>query len=98
MTRGKPVAFISTFPGTFGSVCGPTLAWDWLVLDISYVLVLVGGGIVLRTRNVSLITWMFFGLLSVAVGGLLFSATYLMGQGQAAIEGATATASMLSQC
>lgn len=79
-------------------MCGPTLAWDWLVLDISYVLVLVGGGIVLRTRGSSLMTWLLFGLLSVAVGGFLFSATYLYTQGQAAIDGATATAAMLSQC
>ena len=79
-------------------MCGPTLAWDWLVLDISYVLVLVGGGIVLRSRNSSLAAWLFFGMLSVAVGGFLFSVTYLMTQGAVPVEGAATTAAMLSQC
>lgn len=79
-------------------MCGPTLAWDWLVLDLSYVLVLVGGGIVLRAKGSSLMAWLFFGLLSAAVGGFLFSATYLFTQGQPAIEGAAATAAMLAEC
>lgn len=79
-------------------MCGPAVAWDWLVLDISYVLVLVGGGIVLRARTASLATWVLFGMLSVVVGGFLFSATYLLTQGQEAVEGTVATAAMLSQC
>ena len=60
------------------------MAWDWFVLDIAYVLVLVGGAVVLRSRNSTLLTWVFFGLLSVSVGGFLFASTYVFQTAQAA--------------
>jgi hypothetical protein len=49
--------------------------WDWLVLDVSYVMVLVGGGMVLRARAAMPMTWLAFALISVCVGGFLFAAT-----------------------
>lgn len=57
-------------------MCGPTVPWDLFVLDMAYVLVLVGGSMVLRARQAMPITWILFGLLSVAVGGPLLYATY----------------------
>lgn len=65
-------------------MCGPTVAWDWLVLDVSYVLILVGGAMVLRARRSALVAWVWFGLLSVAVGAFLFAATWATGPAYAA--------------
>lgn len=56
-------------------MCGPEVPWDWLILDVSYVMVLVGGGMVLRARGATPVTWLAFGLLSTAVGGGLFAIT-----------------------
>ena len=53
------------------------MAWDWFVMDIAYVMVLVGGGMVLRAKLAMPITWLLFGMLSVAVGGFLGAGTYL---------------------
>lgn len=57
-------------------MCGPVVPWDWFIVDLSYVLVLVGGGMVLRARNTALPTWMAFGMLSTFVGTILFYFTY----------------------
>lgn len=54
--------------------CGSAF-WDWMVLDFAYGLVLMGGSMVLRARAASPMTWILFGLLSVAVGGFMFAAT-----------------------
>lgn len=56
-------------------MCGPIVPWDWLVLDVSYVMILVGGGMTLRVRGAMPHTWLFFALLSIAVGGFLFAGT-----------------------
>lgn len=52
------------------------MPWDWLVLDVAYVLVLLGGSLVLRARAASPAVWVCFGVLSVAVGGFLFAGTH----------------------
>lgn len=80
-------------------MCGPAVAWDWLVLDVSYVVVLIGGSMVLRARSSSLLTWIGFGALSVAVGAFLLSATWLVGVGgTASAASADAPAALLSGC
>lgn len=56
--------------------CAPVVLWDWFVLDVSYLLVLVGGSLVLRAKTAGAGTWVAFGTLSVAVGAFLFAATY----------------------
>ena len=56
--------------------CGPIVLWDWFVLDVSYLLVLVGGSLVLRAKTAGVGTWVAFGTLSIAVGAFLFAATY----------------------
>lgn len=65
------------------------MPWDWFIVDLSYVLVLVGGGMVFRAKNVGVGTWMAFGALSTFVGVILFTFTY---QAQVAFA-ATAQAS-----
>lgn len=57
-------------------MCGPVVLWDWFVLDVAYMLVLVGGSLVLRAKVVGPVTWMTFGTLSICVGAFLFAATY----------------------
>lgn len=57
-------------------MCGPVVLWDWFVLDFAYLLVLIGGSMVLRARMAMPLTWVAFGALSIAVGGFLFTATY----------------------
>jgi hypothetical protein len=69
--------------------------WDWFVLDVSYVMILVGGGMTLRARTVSPLTWLAFFTLSVCVGGFLFAATWQANAGFAADSAAT-TAAMLA--
>ncbi|HLE97605.1 MAG TPA: hypothetical protein VI997_09570 [Candidatus Thermoplasmatota archaeon] len=49
--------------------------WDWLVLDCSYFLVLLGGSMTLRARSAGAMAWILFGFLSVAVGALLLIGT-----------------------
>lgn len=78
-------------------MCGPTVGWDWLVLDVSYVLILVGGGMVLRARRSSLLAWVWFGLLSASVGAFLFAATWALGPAMAAAETTTDNAVALMQ-
>lgn len=57
-------------------MCGPVVPWDWFIVDTSYVLVLIGGAMIFRAKQVALVTWMSFGALSVVVGALLFFFTY----------------------
>lgn len=73
------------------------MSWDWLVLDVSYVLVLVGGAMVLRAKRSSVFTWVWFGLLSVCVGAFLFAATWATGPAMAAASADTAQ-SVLQNC
>lgn len=68
--------------------CGPVVLWDWFVLDVSFLLVLVGGSLVLRAKTAGVGTWVAFGTLSIAVGSFLFAATY---GAQVAAAEATAT-------
>lgn len=78
--------------------CGPALAWDWFILDLSYILLLIGGAVVLRARGSSLTIWIFFGLLSVAVGGFLFSGTFFVQTAAAEVASETSSVAMLSGC
>lgn len=70
-------------------MCGPVVPWDWFVMDLSYVLVLIGGSMVFRARNAGVGTWMAFGMLSTFVGVILFTFTY---QAQAAFAASAETA------
>lgn len=79
-------------------MCGPTVAWDWLVLDVSYVLILVGGAMVLRARSSTLVTWVGFGVLSASVGAFLFAATWATGPAMAAAAAPDTAEAMLIQC
>ena len=77
-------------------MCGPAVAWDWFILDISFVLLLVGGGGMMRARGATLLTWFWFGLLAAAVGGFLFAATYAFQvTAPDATPGATAVAALI---
>lgn len=78
-------------------VCGPGVSWDWLVLDISYVLVLVGGSLVLRARTAGLPVWLAFGGLSACVGGLLFYVTWSV-QGAAAAAAPVDAMGLMASC
>lgn len=80
-------------------VCGPTVAWNWLTLDVAYVLVLVGGAMVLRARRTILHTWVLFGVLSALVGGILFAMTYATGFASATAPPSTDSAiTLLENC
>lgn len=50
--------------------------WDWFIIDMSYVLVLVGGGMIFRVKNASVGTWMLFGMIATFVGTFLFYFTW----------------------
>lgn len=79
-------------------MCGPSVAWDWMVLDVAYVLVLVGGGIVLRARLARPLTWLIFGCLSVTVGGFLLAATYGTQTQMTDLSRESTTVQMLASC
>jgi hypothetical protein len=57
-------------------LCGPTVPWDWFVIDVSYVLVLVGGGMIFRARQPGVFTWIGFAFLSTLIGAFLLFLTY----------------------
>lgn len=57
-------------------MCGPTVPWDWFIMDLSYVLLLIGGAMVFRARNVGVGTWMAYGALATFVGVILFTFTF----------------------
>lgn len=71
--------------------------WDWFVIDLSYVLVLVGGSLVFRARGAGVMTWMCFGSLSVFVGTVLFFYTWDAQQALAAATGTDAVG-LLEAC
>lgn len=79
-------------------MCGPILAWDWFVLDVAYVLVLVVGSMVLRAKLAMPVTWLAFGLLSVCVGAFLFYSTYHVQALAAGPETGGAMAALTSTC
>lgn len=79
-------------------MCGPALAWDWLVLDVAYVLVLVGGAMTLRLKLAGLGTWLLFGLLSIVVGGFLFGWTYVTQAAAVEITQQMNTTTLLAGC
>ena len=75
------------------------MAWDWIILDVAYVMVLVGGAMVLRVRGSSVFTWIAFGTLSTTVGAFLFTFTYVLQTAYA--QGAdveTPVTAMLAAC
>ena len=74
-------------------MCGPIVPWDWFIIDLSYVLVLVGGGMIFRVKTVGTATWMMFGMMSAVVGGLLF---YLTWDAQVAFQEAQGGVSFLT--
>lgn len=55
-------------------------------MDLSYVLILIGGGMVLRARNAGPGTWIAFGGLATFVGVILFTFTF---QAQTAFAAST---------
>jgi hypothetical protein len=57
-------------------LCGPEVLWNLFVLDVAYVLVVLGAGLVFRAKGSPLLVWMSFGLFSAIVGGVLFWGTY----------------------
>ena len=57
-------------------MCGPQVLWNLFVLDVAYVLVVMGAGLVFRARSSPLGVWVGFGVLSSVVGGFLFWGTY----------------------
>jgi hypothetical protein len=69
-----------------------------MVLDVSFVLALVGGGIVLRARCARPTTWIVFGILSVCVGAFLLATTYGSQSAMAAVASSTSTTEMLGGC
>ncbi|HUR69772.1 MAG TPA: hypothetical protein VM370_11060 [Candidatus Thermoplasmatota archaeon] len=79
-------------------MCGPSVVFDWIVLDIAYVMVLVGGSMVLRARIAPVGAWIAFGLLSVLLGGSLFSMTYHTQAAASALAAQADTAAMLAAC
>lgn len=78
-------------------MCAPTLTWDWLVLDLSYVLALLGGALVLRARQAHVGTWVLFAACSVAVGAFVFGVTYNLWQSLEQM-GSTATMFAAASC
>lgn len=74
------------------------MPWDWFIIDLSYVLVLVGGAMVFRARNVGVGTWMAFGALSTFVGVILFTFTYQAQVAFAAAGTADAVEMLRSRC
>ena len=78
-------------------MCGPEVVWQWATLDIAYVLVLMGGSLVLRARCASAFAWAGFGSLSVGVGGFLFWAT-LRAETAVAAAAPTAEALLVAGC
>lgn len=71
---------------------------DWIVLDVAYVLCLVGGTIVLRAKIAGPLTWIMFGLLSVGVGGFLFGATYFTQAAATELSSTADAAALLASC
>lgn len=63
------------------------MPWDWFIIDMSYIMVLLGGSLVFRAKDVSLTTWMLFGMLSTFVGTILMVYTW---QAQVAFAAASA--------
>lgn len=75
------------------------MPWDWFVIDMAYVLVLLGGGMVFRARNASVPTWMAFGGLATFVGVILFAYTYdAQASFAAASQGVSAAQMVQNQC
>lgn len=79
-------------------MCGPAVAWDWLMLDLAYVLVLVGGAMTLRAKGSVLSTWVWFGLLSAAVGAFLFTVTWMAVPAAASAPASQGSLAMLDGC
>lgn len=79
-------------------MCGPTVPWDWFILDFAFVLVLLGGALIFRAKGSEIATWVSFGLLSTCVGAFLF---YFTWEAQTAL-GSSATmqsaATLLASC
>jgi hypothetical protein len=67
---------LNPYPSNQARLCGPVVPWDWFIIDLSYVLVLIGGSMVFRAKNSGVGTWMAFGALSTFVGVILFTFTY----------------------
>lgn len=79
-------------------MCGPTVTWDWFILDFAYVLVLISGALVLRARGSGPGTWLSFGLLSTCVGAFLFHFTWKAQTAFATVSSASPTSMLMSAC
>lgn len=67
-------------------------------MDLSYVLVLLGGAMVFRAKNASVPTWMLFGAVSTFVGVILFTFTFQANAAYAASATGDVVAVMASKC
>lgn len=67
------------------------------MVDIAYVLVLLGAAMIFRARMAPPVTWISFGALSAGVGGFLMHATFQTQEAMATMSGAT-NATMLLGC
>ena len=52
------------------------MPWDWFIIDLSYVLVLIGGAMIFRTRRTSIGSWVAFGMLATFIGTILLWETW----------------------
>lgn len=80
-------------------MCGAPFPWEWFILDVAFVMALLGGSLVLQAKRSLPATWVAYGLLSAIVGGLLMAATYQAQAAYGADVAATAsTVAALSGC
>lgn len=79
-------------------MCGPAVAWDWIVLDIAFVMLLIGSAVILRTRNSAPSTWITYGVTSALVGSFLMRATFETQRAMAAMGEGVQGAAMLVGC
>jgi hypothetical protein len=78
-------------------LCGPEVLWNLFVLDVAYVLVVLGAGMVFRAKGSPLMIWISFGLFASVVGGFLFWGTFAA-QAAASSAGATASSVLSGAC
>lgn len=75
------------------------MPWDWFIIDLSYVLVLIGGAMIFRARGTTVGGWMAFGALATFIGVFLFTFTW---QAQVAFaqasQGMDAVSTLSSTC
>jgi len=80
-------------------LCGPEVPWDWFIIDTSYVLVLIGGAMIFRSKRTSLTAWVAFGAFATFVGTILAYETVAANTAFAAASAASdAVAQLKASC